>query len=121
MSLRESMTAPRTLPKWALKRKRAPKPKVDWNEFLPIAGQLADALSTSAVLSKGGRELNPLMAPIVKSTPLFYALKIGLGVGMAAVVHAQEKAGHFKRAKVLGIVAGALGFGPAVHNLRQLR
>ena len=83
----------------------------------PIVGQLADAISTHVLLDSGRfREGNPIMRPLTKSWPLWYAAKLAVGVGISTVGHLFAKQGHRRTGKVLDVIGGALGVGPAVLN-----
>ena len=85
----------------------------------PIVGGLADAISTHVAINRGGREANPVMAPLTKSWPVWYAAKLALGVGFSTAGHLLAKSGRRRAGKALDLIAGAFGAGAAVHNLRQ--
>ncbi len=91
-------------------------------ESAPVVGQIADLGTTVAVLSRGGRELNPIMREMIDRGGMgaLTALKIGLGVGAAVAVHSLDKMGHRKLAKAVSIVSTTLGLGAAVNNAREL-
>lgn len=94
-----------------------------------IAGQLADAATTIAVLAKPGRqrEENPAMRSVVKdgedakNVALFVIVKAGIGVGAAAMGNVLAKNGHRKLGRGLAWVAGLVGFGAAAHNLKEIK
>lgn len=94
--------------------------KIDWEKVAPIAGQMADAITTQNALKHPGTvEGNPVMRSLVGKPGLFLAVKLGAGLGMAAGVKLLQDKGHRKAAKVASVVATILGVGPALNNLRR--
>lgn len=92
-----------------------------FDKAVPVAGQLADAVSTVVGLANGLKERNPAMAPIAGNAPLLLVVKAGIGVGCAAMGHVLAKNGHPKTGRALAWLAGAVGFAAAAHNARELR
>lgn len=89
--------------------------------FAPVAGQLADAITTQMALRKEGlTEGNPLAAKLVGNAPLWYAVKIGVGAFSALTIKRLQQAGHKKGARIASVVATLAGAGPAISNLRTM-
>jgi hypothetical protein len=58
-----------------------PAPGIAWLVILIFVFQCLDAHLTLAHLFRGGKELNPLMAHLIDSTPyLFVAVKLGISL-----------------------------------------
>lgn len=87
-----------------------------WPYVAMAGGQAADLGTSLAALRSGrGREANPLM----RMGPMgMTAAKVGSSALLAYLMHALDKSGHDKAAKVLGYTTGA-GYGAlAAHNAR---
>ena len=82
------------------------------------AGQLADVLSTKAVLDKGGVELNPLFGK-KPSVGRMLGVKAPVYAGIAYLLNKLHDKGQTKLAKGLALASGGIGFGLAAHNYRQ--
>ena len=84
----------------------------------PIVGQAADFATTVYALRRGAEEANPIMKGVVRSLPVFAAVKLALGVGAAVMVKRTES----KTAKrVFSGIATMAGLGPALSNIAQTR
>ena len=83
---------------------------------MPIAGNIADGITTSIAMGKGGREANPIMAPIADHPAAIIAAKTGIGIGEALLLQKLAKK-HPTMAKVLAVISGAIPAAAAVHNL----
>ena len=88
---------------------------------LPVVGNMADAVSTDRKLGQGAREANPVMKGVIDKGGMgaFYAVKLGLGIGMALAADAFARKGHTRIAKTLAVLSGAVPLAAAVHNSRQ--
>lgn len=96
--------------------------KIDWEKVAPIAGQMADVVTTRYALKQPGTmEGNPFMRGIVGKPGLFLVVKLGMGLGAAAAVKVLQDRGQRKTAKVASIVATLLGAAPAANNLLRKR
>ena len=89
--------------------------------WAPLAGQLADATTTAMVISRGGREVSPVMQPFTERMPLFFAAKVALGMAQMVAVDYLRKSGHPRLARVFGFVSFGFGAIPAAHNVGVLR
>jgi len=87
----------------------------------PIIGQVADAWTTAEALRRGFREGNPLLAPIAGKPALLVALKIGAGIGFAAMTNRLAKAGHPRAARGFSVISTFLGVIPAAMNVTTMR
>lgn len=87
----------------------------------PIFANLADAVSTHVALNNGAREANPVVEPITRSLPLFYAFKLGVGLATSLGASKLYKDGHHTSAKILSIIGGAVPLGAAIHNTNVIR
>jgi hypothetical protein len=97
------------------------RPKALIPLYISLAAlQWGDAASTRRGLEAGGREANPLMAPIVGSTTGLFALKAGVS---ATMIYATERLWKQNRtAAVLMLVVTNLGYAAVVsHNLAIAR
>lgn len=86
----------------------------------PIVGQLADAVSTIAVLRQGGHETNPVMRPIAGNAPALLIVKGAVGLVFAASGEVLTRHGHRRLGRAVSWFGAAIGFGAAAHNARQL-
>jgi len=89
--------------------------------YMPVAGQLADALTTRAGINRGLVEANPLMKGAVKNMPLFFAMKIGLGALVAVSVKKLQDNGRNRSARIASFFGTLAGAGPALLNVRTMR
>lgn len=89
----------------------------------PILGNLADAASTARAIDRGGIEANPLVRPVIDrgGNGALFAVKAGVGIGLALAADKLARDGHKRAAKVLAILGGAVPLGAAIHNERQGR
>lgn len=80
--------------------------------------QLLDIVSTERVLGAGGIEANPLVAPLVGSTPKFVALKAGVSGAMIYAVERLWK--QNRKAAILMLMGANIGYAAVVsHNFAQ--
>lgn len=86
----------------------------------PIAGQVADILTTREALGRGFVEANPAMKGLVRNVPAFVAVKIGVGALAALSVKKLQDAGHKNAARVVSALGTLAGAGPALHNIRLM-
>jgi len=108
--------------RWVLEQDRKRRTKLDHLvRWAPLAGQLADATSTALVISRGGREVNPVMQPLTQHMPLFFAAKIAMGMAQLVAVDFLHKSGHRTLARIFGAVSFSFGALPAIHNIGVLR
>lgn len=84
----------------------------------PFIGQAADFATTVYALRNGLVEANPIMKNLVRSLPIFAAVKLAAGVGLGVLVHKTE---NKTTKKILSGLATLTGLGPAVSNMIQLR
>lgn len=82
-----------------------------------IGANLFDAGSTNRVISNGGRELNPAVAPISHNPALMYGVKGGVGLAEAYALNELSKHGHPKWAKGLGLAGMAIPTIAGIHNM----
>jgi len=88
--------------------------------YAPIVGQAADIATTAIALQKGFIEVNPVMKPLVKSLPLFAALKLGVGVASCLIIKRLQNDGRDNAARVVSVLTTMAGAGPAINNLIQM-
>jgi hypothetical protein len=81
---------------------------------LPLAGQVADLVTTKIGLDRGFEEGNPFAKGLVQNMPLFAVTKLALGVGLGVVVSKMHNKGHKRAASILGALTGFL---PAASNV----
>ena len=88
----------------------------------PLAGQIADTVTTAIALKNGAVEGNPLMKDLAHNKlPLFAALKLGIGLASGFLVKTLAQSGHKKAAKVLSMVTFGTGALPAANNLMVIK
>lgn len=86
----------------------------------PIVGQLADAASTLYALDRNpaAREANRIVARLTDRPTLFVVGKAAVGVSVALLADFAAHHGRPRAARWMARLAGALGVGVAVHNVR---
>lgn len=86
-----------------------------WPYAVLLAGQAADAGTTLAALT------NPRMH---ETNPMgevgMMASKAAVTAGLAALMHHEASQGNDHAVKLIGMVGGALGMGPALWNVAQM-
>ena len=80
-----------------------------------IAGQVADAVTTSQAIARGGREVNPVMRWAAGDSTRLLVVKAGAGVGLAWVLHRAHR-DRPRAAKTAAAIVTAIGIGVAVWN-----
>jgi hypothetical protein len=105
----------------------APSTQKFWNlenkiDFSILAGQITvDAITTQQGLSKGFRETNPVMRPLVTrgvaGEAAASALGFGFGVGMAYLLHRTH---HYKAERIATRTMVAVEGGFVANNLMRL-
>lgn len=84
----------------------------------PLAGQVADLVTTAKGLNAGGREGNPVMgATLDKGGFVSMAVvKVGFGVATGWAVKKLQKGGKRGLARAVSLLGALSGFLPAMHN-----
>ena len=82
-----------------------------------VVAQGLDIHSTFKVLDAGGKETNPIMAPLTKHRAAFIAAKVGITAALIYATHAISK-NHKVYGAIALIVANSVVAGIAAHNYR---
>ncbi len=92
----------------------APPHESAWPYAVLFGGQAADAGTTLAAIGNGLQEKNPL------GVGGMFAMKAAATAALALLMHHEALKGNEHAQKLLGIIGGALGAGPAIWNGVQM-